>query len=429
MVSLNVSWCLLVSVFSVQLKVLAIDEHLNVVHQDNVQFDSALPEFRTQGGVHLHPDRLTVTSPVLMWVKALDLLLDKMKRVGFDFSHVQALSGSGQQHGSVYWRRGASRTLQDLDPDQDLHHLLKSSFSVLDSPVWMDSSTRTQCLHLQDTVGGALRLAQITGSTAYERFTGNQIAKMRQSRGVEFEDTERISLVSSFAASLFLGGYAAIDYSDGSGMNLLDISTRTWSEICLQATAPHLDLLLGLPRPPTSVLGPVSAYFIHRYGFSDFKNGSLTRERIRNECAGGSWEVFSAALRETPLGNDGNIGFYFDTMEITCLNKPETKVRALVEGQFLSRRLHAERLGYNIVPGTRVLATGGASSNRDILQVLSDVFNAPVFTIDLNNSACLGSAYRAMHGLVADSGVSFFDVVKKAADPQLVVNPHPEAAQ
>uniref|UniRef100_A0A673BSZ2 Xylulose kinase n=1 Tax=Sphaeramia orbicularis TaxID=375764 RepID=A0A673BSZ2_9TELE len=469
MVSLNVSWCLLVSVFSVQLKVLAIDEHLNVVHQDNVQFDSALPEFRTQGGVHLHPDRLTVTSPVLMWVK---------------------------QHGSVYWRRGASRTLQDLDPDQDLHHLLKSSFSVLDSPVWMDSSTRTQCLHLQDTVGGALRLAQITGSTAYERFTGNQIAKMRQSRGVEFEDTERISLVSSFAASLFLGGYAAIDYSDGSGMNLLDISTRTWSEICLQATAPHLDLLLGLPRPPTSVLGPVSAYFIHRYGFSEscsvvaftgdnpaslagmrlqpgdiavslgtsdtvflwiqqprpalqghvfcnpvdwrqymallcFKNGSLTRERIRNECAGGSWEVFSAALRETPLGNDGNIGFYFDTMEITCLNKPETKVevRALVEGQFLSRRLHAERLGYNIVPGTRVLATGGASSNRDILQVLSDVFNAPVFTIDLNNSACLGSAYRAMHGLVADSGVSFFDVVKKAADPQLVVNPHPEAAQ
>lgn len=24
---------------------------------------------RTQGGVHLHEDRLTVTSPVLMWVK------------------------------------------------------------------------------------------------------------------------------------------------------------------------------------------------------------------------------------------------------------------------------------------------------------------------------------------------------------------------
>ncbi|KAF7245755.1 Xylulose kinase [Varanus komodoensis] len=49
------------------------------------------------------------------------------------------------------------------------------------------------------------------------------------------------------------------------------------------------------------------------------------------------------------------------------------------------------------VPTTRILATGGASYNKAILQVLSDVFNAPVYTIDTTNSACLGSAYRAIH--------------------------------
>uniref|UniRef100_A0A4W6EZG7 Xylulose kinase n=1 Tax=Lates calcarifer TaxID=8187 RepID=A0A4W6EZG7_LATCA len=490
-----------------QLKVVAIDGDLNVVHQNHVLFDSELPEFRTQGGVQLHADRLTVTSPVLMWVKALDLLLDKMRRAEFDFSRVRALSGSGQQHGSVYWRRGASETLNQLDPDQSLYQQLQVCvFSVSDSPVWMDSSSSQQCQDLQAAAGGALRLAEITGSRAYERFTGNQIAKLRQNRPEEFQDTERISLVSSFAASLFLGGYAAIDYSDGSGMNLLDIRSRTWSEICLEATAPHLDRLLGAPLPPTSVLGPVSSYFVRRCGFSEscrvvaftgdnpaslagmrlqqgdiavslgtsdtvflwiqqprpaleghvfcnpvdwqeymallcFKNGSLTRERVRNECTGGSWEVFSAALRETPLGNNGNIGFYFDTMEITppavgvhrfdpddtevSSVSPQVEVRALVEGQFLSRRLHAERLGYSIIPGTRVLATGGASSNKEILQVLSDVFNAPVYTIDLSNSTCLGSAYRALHGLVAESGVSFFDVVKKAPEPRLVATPHP----
>uniref|UniRef100_A0A8C9YMK9 Xylulose kinase n=1 Tax=Sander lucioperca TaxID=283035 RepID=A0A8C9YMK9_SANLU len=432
-----------------QLKVVAIDENLNVVHQNNVQFDSELPEFRTQGGVHIHGDRLTVTSPVLMWVK---------------------------QHGSVYWRRGASETLQNLDPDQNLHQLLQVCvFSLGDCPVWMDSSSSQQCQDLQAAAGGALRLADITGSRAYERFTGNQIAKLRQTRPDEFQDTERISLVSSFAASLFLGGYAAIDYSDGSGMNLLDIRSRSWSEICLEATAPHLDRLLGAPLPSTSVLGPVSSYFVRRHGFSEscrvaaftgdnpaslagmrlqpgdiavslgtsdtvflwiqqprpaleghvfcnpvdwrafmallcFKNGSLTRERIRNECAGGSWELFSAALRDTPLGNNGNIGFYFDSMEITPPavgvhrfdsddNKvggdPVEEVRALLEGQFLSRRLHAERLGYSI--SKIFLATGGASSNQEILQVLSDVFNAPVYTIDVSNSACLGSGYRALH--------------------------------
>nr|XP_020481116.1 xylulose kinase isoform X1 [Monopterus albus] len=493
-----------------QLKVAAVDEHLNVCHHDSVHFDSELPEFRTQGGVHIHADGLTVTAPVLMWVKALDLLLYKMKRVGFDFSRVRALSGSGQQHGSVYWRKGASQTLNQLIPDQKLHRLLRDSFSVCDAPVWMDSSSGPQCLHLEAAAGGALRLAELTGSRAYERFTGNQIAKLRQSRPQAYKDTERISLVSSFAASLFLGDYAAIDYSDGSGMNLLDIRTKTWSQILLDATAPGLGRLLGAPLPSTSVLGPISSYFVHRYSFSEscrvvaftgdnpaslagmslqpgdvamslgtsdtvflwiqqprpaleghifcnpvdqdmymallcFKNGSLTRERIRNECAEGSWEVFSTALRETPLGNNGSIGFYFDNLEITPSaagvhrfdgddNKvswlsPQVEVRALVEGQFLSRRVHAERLGYCIVPGTRVLATGGASSNHAVLQVLSDVFNAPVYTIDMSDSTCLGAAYRALHGLGAESGVSFFDVVKNTPEPHLMATPHPAAQQ
>ncbi|NXG29611.1 XYLB kinase, partial [Dromaius novaehollandiae] len=56
-------------------------------------------------------------------------------------------------------------------------------------------------------------------------------------------------------------------------------------------------------------------------------------------------------------------------------------------------------------------------------QVLSDVFNAPVYTIDTANSACLGSAYRAIHGLVAETGVSLADVVKLAPEPRLAVTP------
>ncbi|XP_019745577.1 xylulose kinase isoform X2 [Hippocampus comes] len=506
-----------------QLKVVAIDRDLNVIHQSQVHFDSQLPEFGTEGGVHVGADGLTVTSPALMWVK--------MQEAGFDFSRVRALSGSGQQHGSVYWKNGAAAVLRGLRHQHGLGRQLKDCFSVRDCPVWMDSSSGLQCERLQQAAGGAGKLADITGSRAYERFTGSQIAKMREGRPREFQDTERISLVSSFAASLFLGGYAAIDYSDGSGMNLLDIRSKTWNEALLEAVCPGLDVLLGTPLPSASVLGAVSSYWVRRFSFSDackvvaftgdnpaslagmrlrqgdlavslgtsdtvfvwlpharpaleghvfvnpvdwrqfmallcFKNGSLTRERLRNRCADASWERFSAALRQTPLGNDGYIGiarplsfpclafppsdflfagFYFDVMEITppavgvhlfdaddnevSSVSAQVEVRALVEGQFLSRRLHAERLGYSIIPGTRILATGGASRNKDILQVLSDVFNAPVYAADVSDSACLGSAYRALHGALQQSGVSFFDILKKAPEAQLAATPQPHAHQ
>lgn len=58
-------------------------------------------------------------------VQAVDLLLNKMKEDNFPFDRVIGISGSGQQHGSVYWRNGARQTLQTLHPALDLSQQLK----------------------------------------------------------------------------------------------------------------------------------------------------------------------------------------------------------------------------------------------------------------------------------------------------------------
>jgi xylulokinase len=151
-----------------QLKVVSVDERLRVTHEFHVVLDE-LQEFGTVGGVLESDDGLTVTSPTLLWVKAVDVLLSQMQEEGFPFGRVVGLSGSGQQHGSVYWREGAGEILtHHLQPSLSLHEQLENSFSLDQSPVWKDSSTSMQCRELEEAFGGPLSLAHVTGSRAYE---------------------------------------------------------------------------------------------------------------------------------------------------------------------------------------------------------------------------------------------------------------------
>lgn len=60
-------------------------------------------------------------------------------------------------------------------------------------------------------------------------------------------------------------------------------------------------------------------------------------------------------------------------------SSPQIEIRALIEGQMLHRRMVATDMGFNFNTNTKLVATGGASINKSILQVIADVFNAPVF--------------------------------------------------
>lgn len=494
------------------LKASLIDAACNPVFELAVQFDADLPEFKTRGGVHRHSDGLTVTSPPLLWVAALDLLLGRMKKAGLPLNRIVAISGSGQQHGSVYLKPGTERVLKTLQPSRPLKPQLCDVFTVDASPIWMDSSTSRQCRERDAALGGPQAVAELTGSRSYERFTGNQIARIYQEHPERYLATERIALVSSFMASLLIGAYAPIEPGDGAGMNLMNLRSRRWSPKALACTAPGLAAKLGPIVPSHTVSGIISPYYADRYGFSPacrviafsgdnpnslaalrlersgeiavslgtsdtvfgalsapkpsaieghifgnpinpqgymalicYKNGSLTRESVRNVCAGRSWKRFEAALAVTSPGNRGRIGFYFKEPEImppvlkpgihrfgadnrsVGSFKPEENIRALVEGQFLSMRLHGNNIG--LIP-KKILATGGASVNKGLLRIMADVFGAPVHTGRESNSASLGAAYRALHGwrcARARRFIPFTKVVKLPQPFEKVFDPDPAA--
>jgi xylulokinase len=79
-----------------QLKALLINEKAIVVHNVAVGFDRDLPQYGTTNGATHGPEDNQVTSPVEMWVEAIDLILQRMKDAGVDFRRIRAVSGAGQ---------------------------------------------------------------------------------------------------------------------------------------------------------------------------------------------------------------------------------------------------------------------------------------------------------------------------------------------
>ena len=61
----------------------------------------------------------------LAHLQAVDMLLERMQREGFPFGHVISLSGCGQQHGSVYWKKGSENVLRGLNREESLSAQLK----------------------------------------------------------------------------------------------------------------------------------------------------------------------------------------------------------------------------------------------------------------------------------------------------------------
>eukprot|EP00729_Bicosta_minor_P024593 gene24593-10191_t len=186
-----------------------------------------------------------------MFVEALDIVLQDMKAQDFPFDKVASISGSGQQHGTVYWKNGALQSLQHLSAGASLADQLGNAFSIPNGPIWRDSSTTAECRALEDAMGGAQAVSTITGSRAYERFSGNQIAKIAVEQKAKYVQPNGANLVGLFVLALHFAW-----------------QEQKWSADVLNATADGLAAKLEPVVPAHTALGGISQYFIQEYGFA-----------------------------------------------------------------------------------------------------------------------------------------------------------------
>lgn len=248
------------------LKVTVLDTKLRLVAHESVQFDFELPHYKTRDDVHQDWPRCSgrVSCLPLMWVEALELLLEKLVKAERFLLEVRAISGNAQQHGSLYWREGVKQMLQSLNPSCTLASQLKNVFSMENTPIWMDNNSTQQCRNIEEALGGVGALTELTGSCALERYIGPQIKKLYQTQEGVYNVTEIISLISLFMTCLLIGDYGCIDYTDRAGMSLMDLRTHKWMPTTLHvgqdSYASHLSSFLFF------FLGPISTIVLHLLG-------------------------------------------------------------------------------------------------------------------------------------------------------------------
>ena len=366
-----------------------------VVYSESVNFGKDLPEYHSPNGYLENPDPLIKHADPLIWAAALDLLFNRLQKQNAPLDKIAGVSGSGQQHGSVYLNAEFPEIIAQLDPGKTLAEQLAPALARKSSPIWMDRATSEECRELQEKFGKRLQLD--TGSPAIERFTGPQIRKFMKEDKSGYANTAHIHLVSSFMASILAGKSAPIDFGDGAGMNLLNLKTLQWDKEIVEFTAPGL--LEKLPSAVSSdtVAGELNRYY-RKYGFKpgipvivwsgdnpcsligtgaaepgvavislgtsdtffaamrDFKtdpdgcghvfgnpaggfmslicfsNGSLAREEIKKACKV-SWKYFDTLPEnKTVPGNDGKLMLpYFDVENTPLVLKPEVKYNFCID--------------------------------------------------------------------------------------------------
>ncbi|KAL7784180.1 FGGY family of carbohydrate kinase [Trichoderma afarasin] len=259
-----------------QLKAIVVNSNLKGVAEAKVDFDQDFgPKYGIQKGVHVREQTGEVFAPVALWLESLDLVLERLaKAMPVPMSHIKGISGSGQQHGSVFWSASAEELLSGLDASKSLVEQLDKALAHEFAPNWQDHSTQDELVAFDAELGDRETLAEVTGSGAHHRFTGLQIMRIRRVLPEVYANSKRISLVSSWLASVLMGSIAPLDVSDVCGMNLWDIPNQTWSERLLALSAgpagvADLRQKLGEPRMDGGgSMGSISPYFVNKYGFS-----------------------------------------------------------------------------------------------------------------------------------------------------------------
>ena len=146
--------------------------------------------------------------PADWWGAAHRTIRAVLEQSGVNPADVAGVGLSGQMHGLV---------------------MLDDAGSVLRrSIIWCDGRTGKECAEITERVGKK-RLIEITANPALPGFTAGKILWVRKNEPELYQKCRHILLPKDYIRYKLCGVFAT-EVSDASGMNLMDIPGRCWSE-------------------------------------------------------------------------------------------------------------------------------------------------------------------------------------------------------
>ena len=242
--------------------------------------------------------------PADWWNAVVGSIRDVIAESDVDVNEIKGLGLSGQMHGLVM-----------LDTDGNV---LRRSI------IWCDGRTAAECEEITELVG-AKRLIEITANPALVGFTASKIMWVKKNEPALFEKCAKILLPKDYIRYMLTGEFAT-DVSDASGMQLLDIKNRCWSDEVLHKLGIDKNKL-GKVYESCEVTGQISFKAAAETGLSRF---TVVVGGAGDQAAGAVGSgIVAPGLVSSTVGTSGVVFAHMDNIEIDRLGRVHTFCHAV----------------------------------------------------------------------------------------------------
>lgn len=207
----------------------------------------------------------------------------------------QPNNGWAEQNPEDWWQ-AVCTTLKEIAPKAkgeiagiglsgQMHSLVlldKENKVIRPAILWCDQRTGAQCEKIEAIIGRE-RLIQVTANPALPGFTASKLVWVQDNEPDNWEKCAHILLAKDYIRFKLTGEYAT-EVSDASGMQLLDVAGRCWSEEICQKLSISMDKLAKVYESP-EITGHVSP-----------EAAALTGLSVGIPVAGGGGDNAAAAI-------------------------------------------------------------------------------------------------------------------------------------